>query len=189
MEGAAMERRAWYAIYTRSRHEKQVAALLERQRIETFLPLKRAWSTRQDRRVTIEVPALPGYLFARCVLYAETRALIKRSSGVLRVVENAGRPAAIPEAQVEALRKALAGVFNAEGHPYLRVGDRVRVVRGPMEGVEGFLKRVEAGRHRLVLNVDHVSLALSVEIDTRCVERIEAPATRPLTEARARGRR
>lgn len=165
-----MERAGWYAVYTRSRHEKQVAALLLRQDLDTYLPLRRAWSSRQDRKVTIEVPALPGYLFVRCTLYAETRALIKRSNGVIRLVENAGRPAVIPEAQIESLRIALAGSFNAEGHPYLKVGDRVRVTRGPMVGAEGYLVRVAENKHRLIIAVDYVNQALSVEIDARCVE-------------------
>ncbi len=161
---------AWYALYTRSRHEKQVAAFLERQGIETYLPLRRVWSSRQDRRVTIQIPALPGYVFVRCTLYAETRAMIKRASGVLRLVENAGRPAAIPDTQIASLRKALANSFNAEGHPYLKVGDRVRVARGPMEGAEGYLVRVAENKHRLVIAVDYVNQALSVEIDSSCVE-------------------
>src|SRR4051794_34711254 len=161
---------AWYAVYTRARHEKQVAALLERQRLETYLPLRRAWSTRRDRKLTIQLPALPGYLFVRCTLYAETRALIKRANGVLRLVENAGRPAAIPAEQIESLRVALETAFNAEGHPYLKVGDRVRVVRGPLVGAEGYLVRVAENRHRLVVAVDYVNQALSVEIDANCVE-------------------
>lgn len=162
--------RAWYALYTRSRHEKLVAEFLRRQEIETFLPLRRVWSSRKDRKVTIQVPALPGYLFVRCALYAETRALIKRPSGVLRLVEHAGRPAPIPSAQIESLRTALEASFNAEGHPYLKVGDRVRVVRGPMVGAEGYLVRVAENRHRLVIAVDYVNQALSVEIDAGCVE-------------------
>jgi len=163
----------WYALYTRSRHEKQVAEFLQRQQVETFLPLRRTWSSRQDRKVTIQVPALPGYLFVRCTLYAETRALIKRASGVLRLVEHAGRPAAIPNNQIQSLRSALAASFNAEGHPYLRVGDRVRVVRGPMVGAEGYLVRVSESHHRLVIAVDYVNQALSVEIDAHCVEPAE----------------
>lgn len=162
----------WYAVYTRSRHEKQVAAYLAKQNIETYLPLRRQWSSRRDRKLTIQVPALPGYLFVRCMLYAETRALIKRASGVLRLVESAGRPAVIPDEQVEALRRALAVSFNAEGHPYLRIGDRVRVVRGPLVGIEGYLVRVAESRHRLVINVDHVNQALSVEIDASVVEKV-----------------
>lgn len=160
----------WYAVYTRSRHEKQVAAFLARQEIETYLPLRRAWSSRKDRKLTIDVPALPGYLFVRCTLFAETRALIKRASGVLHLVESAGRPATIPAIQIESLRTALAHTFNAEGHPFLKVGDRVRVVRGPMVGVEGYLVRVAEARQRLVIAVDYVNQALSVEIDGSCVE-------------------
>lgn len=165
-----MERADWYAVYTRSRHEKQVAALLQRQDLETYLPLRRAWSSRQDRKVTIQVPALPGYLFVRCTMYAETRALIKRANGVIRLVENVGRPAVIPEEQIESLRIALTGTFNAEGHPYLKVGDRVKVTRGPMGGAEGYLVRVAENKHRLIIAVDYVNQALSVEIDARCVE-------------------
>lgn len=166
-----MDQAAWYAVYTRSRHEKQVASFLERQRIETFLPLRRAWSARVDRKVTIDVPALPGYLFVRCPLYAETRALIKRATGVLHLVENAGRPARIPSDQIESLRTALSMTFNAEGHPYLKVGERVRVVRGPLLGAEGFLMRIAENKHRLVIAVDYVNQALSVEIDAAAVER------------------
>ncbi len=165
-----IEEPAWYAIYTRSRHEKQVAAYLQRQNIQTYLPLRRAWSTRKDRKLTLEVPALPGYLFVRCVLYAETRALIKRTSGVLRMVENAGRPARIPPSQIESLRIALTHAYNSEGHPYLKIGDRVRVVRGPLVGAEGHLVRVAENKHRLVIAIDYVNQALSVEIDAACVE-------------------
>ncbi len=165
-----MNEAAWYAVYTRSRHEKQVAEYLERQRLETFLPLRRTWSSRQDRRVTIEIPALPGYLFVRTVLYPETRALIKRSTGVLRLVESVGRPAVIPDTQVVSLRTMLAYAFNAEGHPFLKVGDRVRVVRGPMVGAEGYLVRVADSKHRLVIAVEYVNQALSVDIDAHYVE-------------------
>jgi transcription antitermination factor NusG len=104
----------WYAVYTRCRHEKQVATFLARQEIETFVPLRRAWSQRTDRKQTIQVPALPGYLFVRCALYSETRALIKRASGVLRLVEAAGRPAVIPERQIESLRAALVARHGEE---------------------------------------------------------------------------
>jgi transcription termination/antitermination protein NusG len=169
----SMDPMAWYAVYTRSRHEKQVGAFLQRQEIETYVPLRCAWSSRQDRKTTIQVPALPGYVFVRCTLYAETRALIKRASGVLRMVENAGRPAAIPAGQIESLRTALEHTFNAEGHPYLNVGDRVRVVRGPLLGVEGYLVRVAESRHRLVLVVDYVNQALSIEIDAASVEPVQ----------------
>src|SRR5439155_2850478 len=143
----------WYAVYSRSRHEKQVEAMLRRQSLETYLPLRRAWSRRQDRRVTVDLPALPGYLFVRCVLYAEVRARIKRASGVIRLVENGGQACVIPERQIESLRVVLARSFDAEAHPYFNVGDRVEVVRGRFVGAVGQLIRVAPGRHKLVVAV------------------------------------
>jgi transcription termination/antitermination protein NusG len=160
----------WYAVYTRSRHEKQVEAMLRRQSLETYLPLRRAWSRRQDRRVTVELPALPGYLFVRCALYGEVRAQIKKASGVIRVVENAGRPCAIPESQIESLRVVLAQSYDAEAHPFFKIGDRVQVARGPFEGAEGHLIRVAPGRHKLVIAVEWVNQAVAVEISADDVD-------------------
>jgi transcription antitermination factor NusG len=163
----------WYAVYTRSRHEKQVEAMLRRQALETYLPLRRAWSRRQDRRVTVELPALPGYLFVRCALHGEVRAQIKKASGVIRLVENAGRPCAIPEREIESLRVVLARSYEAEMHPYFNVGDRVQVARGPFVGAAGFLVRIAPGRHKLVVAVEFVNQAVSIEIDPADLDRCD----------------
>ncbi|MBI3910463.1 MAG: UpxY family transcription antiterminator [Armatimonadetes bacterium] len=164
---------AWYAARTRSRHEKKVAASLSGQRLHTYLPLRRTWSSRRDRKITIEVPALPGYLFIHCTLSPQTRALIKRSAGVLYLVESAGRPAAIPERQIHSLHAALAHANDVEHHPYPRLGGRVRVTRGPMEGVEGYLVRIHQSRPRLMIAVDYVNQALSIEIDADYLEAVD----------------
>ena len=137
--------------------------------LETYLPQRKTWSRRQDRRQMIEVPALPGYLFVRCVLSAEKRAAMKRTAGVVHVVENSGRPCAIPPEQIDSLRLVLANAAAAE-HPYLREGQRVRVTSGPFEGAHGYLLRPEAAKARLVIAVEWVNRAVSVEIDARCVE-------------------
>jgi transcription antitermination factor NusG len=163
----------WYALYTRSRHEKQVEMMLRRQSLQTYLPLQRAWSRRRDRRVTVELPALPGYLFVRCTLYGEVRAQLKKTPGVLRLVENAGRPCVIPEDQLASLRLVLARSFEAELHPYFNVGDRVQVVRGPLMGAQGHLLRIAPGRHKLVVAVEWVNRAVAVEIDSVDVERCQ----------------
>jgi transcriptional antiterminator NusG len=162
----------WYAIYTRSRHEKQVDMMLRRQAFETYLPLRRAWSRRRDRRVTVELPALPGYLFVRCVLYGEVRAQIKKAPGVIRVVESAGRPCVVPESQIESLRVVLARSFDAETHPYFNIGDRVQVFRGPFMGAQGHLVRIAPGRHKLVVAVEFVNRAVAVEIEPADVDRV-----------------
>jgi transcription antitermination factor NusG len=163
----------WYAVYTRSRHEKQVDTMLRRQSLHTYLPLRRAWSARRDRRATIEVPALPGYLFVHCVPVGEVRTRLKKTPGVIRLVENAGRPCVIPEAQIESLRVVLTRSFEAEAHPYLNVGDLVQVVRGPFVGVLGRLVRIAAGRHKLVVSIEFVNQAVAVEIDAADVDRCD----------------
>lgn len=163
----------WYAVYTRSRHEKQVETILRRQALETYLPLRRTWSRRRDRRVTVDLPALPGYLFVRCTLYGEVRAQIKKTSGVIRLVENAGQPCAVPESQVQSLRILLERSFEVEAHPYFNIGDRVRITRGPLLGVEGFLTRVATGRHKLVVAVEFVNQAVAVEVDAADVDRYD----------------
>jgi len=179
----------WFAVYTRSRHEKQVELMLRRQQVETYLPLRRTWSRRLDRRAQVDLPALPGYLFVRCILLGETRASIKKTPGVLRVVENAGAPCVIPPEQVESLRRVLAQAAEAEAHPYLKVGDRVEVVRGPMIGAQGYLVRVAPGRHRLIVAIECLNRAVSVEIDADDVDRCEEPVMaahprRPVIAAR-----
>src|SRR6266851_1854661 len=136
----------WYAVYARSRHEKQVDMMLQRQSLQTYLPLRRAWSRRRDRRVTVDLPALPGYLFVRCALYGEVRAQIKKTPGVIRLVENVGRACVIPEAQINSLQVVLARSFEVEAHPYLNIGDRVQLARGPFVGVQGHLVRIAPGR-------------------------------------------
>jgi transcriptional antiterminator NusG len=161
----------WFAVYTRSRHEKQVDLMLRRQALETYLPLRRVWSRRHDRRVTVELPALPGYLFVRCALYGEVRARLKKTPGVIRVVETGGWPCVIPESQIESLRVVLARSFDAEAHPCFNIGDRMRVVRGPFVGARGHLVRVAPGRHKLVVAVEFVNQAVAVEIDAADVER------------------
>jgi transcription termination/antitermination protein NusG len=161
---------SWYAVYTRSRHEKQVDLMLRRQSLETYLPLRRAWSRRQDRRVTVDLPAMPGYLFVRCALYGHVRAQVKKTPGVVHLVENAGQPCVIPQDQIDSLRVVLARSFDAEAHPYFNVGDRVQVVRGPFLGALGSLVRVAPGRHKLVIAIDWVNRAVAVEIDANDVD-------------------
>src|SRR5436305_13082854 len=104
----------WYAVYTRSRHEKQVEQILRRSELETYLPLRKTWSSRLDRKQKIEVPALPGYLFVRCLLTAERRAEIKRSLGVVHLLERGGRPCIILPEEVDSLRLALEDLTAAE---------------------------------------------------------------------------
>jgi transcription termination/antitermination protein NusG len=171
MENVPDAERNWYAVYTRSRHEKMVDLMLRRQEMETFLPLRRQWSRRRDRQVLVDLPALPGYLFVRCALFGEVRSRLKKTPGVIRLVETVGEPCVIPEEQIDTMRLVLARSYEAEAHPYLNVGDWVEVVRGPLMGARGRLIRIAPGRHRLVVAVESIHRAIAVEIDPSDVDR------------------
>jgi transcription antitermination factor NusG len=159
----------WHALHTCSRHEKHVAIQLERRHVEFFLPLYssiRRWS---DRRVELQLPLFPGYLFVR--LAPEHRIDILNLAGAVRFVAFQGRPAVIPESELLRLRNGLEDGRLAEPHPYLTVGRRVRVRTGPMEGLEGILVR-KKDRYRLVLSIDIIMRSVAVEVGASDVEPI-----------------
>jgi transcription antitermination factor NusG len=157
----------WYAIYTCARHEKRVSEQLARKSVEHFLPLYEAMHHWKDRRVRVQLPLFPGYLFVRIALAQRLKVLELPS--VVRMVAFQGVPAALPEEEIVALRNGLDGNLRAEPHPYLKVGRRVRVVRGPLAGIDGILVR-KKDRLRLVISIDLIMRSMAVEIDAADVE-------------------
>ena len=157
----------WYAIYTCSRHEKRVSEQLERKSVEHFLPLYEAVHNWKDRRVRVQLPLFPGYLFVRIPLACRMQVLEVPS--VVRMVGFQGSPAALPDDDIVALRNGLSGNLRVEPHPYLKVGKRVRVVRGPLAGREGILVR-KKDRLRLVISIDLIMRSMAVEVDAADVE-------------------
>src|SRR5579863_3309940 len=119
----------WYALYTCPRHEKTVAQQIEERSIDCFLPLYRSVRRWKDRRKELELALFPGYVFVRIALQDKLHVL--QVPGAVRLVTFNGQPAALPEQEIECLRKKQCN-SNLEPHPYLRVGRRVRVRSGPM---------------------------------------------------------
>jgi len=152
----------WYAAYICPRHEKKVFDTLQRRRVESFLPLYEAVHRWKDRRARVELPLFPGYIFVKIPLAARLQVLEVPS--VVRLVAFNGLPAALPEREIELLRRGLGPDVKAGPHPYLRVGRRVRVVRGPMAGLEGILKR-RKDSFRLVISIDLIMRSIAVEVD------------------------
>lgn len=152
----------WYAVYTCANHEKRVAAQLGEREVEHFLPLYRSVRRWKDRRVELELPLFPGYVFARVAFRERLRVL--QIPSVAQVVGFGGRPAALPDEQIEALRTGLGNSLAAEPHPYLTAGRRVRVLRGPLAGLEGAVVRRKK-RVRFVISVDLIQRAVAVEVD------------------------
>jgi transcription antitermination factor NusG len=156
----------WYALYTAPRHEKSVALQIEKRGIACFLPRYRSVRRWKDRRKELELVLFPSYVFVRMAL--QNRLQVLQLPGVVRLVSFNGQPATLPEDEIEVLRNRLSG-GRFEPHPYLRVGRRVRVRSGPMQGLEGIIQRT-SDRCRLIFSVDLIMRSVAVEVDEADVE-------------------
>jgi transcription antitermination factor NusG len=164
----------WFAAYTYPRHEKKVAEYLGWSGIEFFLPLyKEAHSWKNGLRVIVERPLFPSYLFVHIELGESLKIL--RTPSVASLVTVAGVPASLPNSEIESLRAGVSQL-NLEPHPYLRKGDRVRVKAGPFAGQEGILV-LHKNRWRVVICIDLLMQAISVELDNGAVERLPSKFT------------
>jgi len=157
----------WYAAYTWVHHEKRVAQQLEERRVHCFLPLYRSVRRWKDRRKVLELALFPGYVFVRMDL--RDRLQVLQLPGVVRLVSSRGQPASLPESEMEALYRGLTNQFSGEPHPYLKVGRRVRIVRGPLAGSEGILVRKKDWL-RVVLSIDLLMRSVAIEVDAADLE-------------------
>lgn len=152
----------WYAAYTNSNHEKCVALQLERRSIELFLPLYDSVRRWKDRRVKLQLPLFPGYVFVRLPMRDRLRAL--QVPGIARLVGFNGLPCPIPDSEIETLQLCLARNLSLQPHGYVQVGRRVRIEAGPLEGMEGMVIR-KKNRLRFIISLSliHGSAAVTVE--------------------------
>jgi transcription antitermination factor NusG len=157
----------WYAAYTCANHEKRVAKQLEERAVEHFLPLYGSVRRWKDRKVKLELPFFPGYVFVHLALRDRLRVL--QTPGVARLVGFGGLPTPLPDQEVEAMRNGLQRQLRLEPHPYLTIGRRVRLKSGPLLGLEGVLVR-RKGLLRLVLSLDLIQRSVAVEVDVSDVE-------------------
>lgn len=175
LKGYDLESPRWYAVYTKSRHEKRVYQQLVRKIADVFLPLVKVWSRRKDRRVKYDKPLLPGYLFFRDVLSPARRLSVLETFGVVRILSSrAGEralPEPIPDEQVESLRILVESRREIQPCDYLNVGEEVEVIGGPFMGACGRLLRINPKKNRLVVSIDLVNQAVAVDIDVLDVEK------------------
>ena len=162
---------AWYAVYTKPQHERKVNAHLTREGITTFLPETERWSRRKDRKKRILYPIFPGYLFINMELNPGSRLKVIKTRGVVRILGSNGTPIAIPESQIEAIQKIVDMGKAIFPHTYLKKGQIVRVIGGPLNGVEGIFI-AEKGKGKLVISVDILQRAVSIAIEETDVELI-----------------
>jgi len=159
----------WYAAYTCANHEKRVTEQLAERYVEYFLPQYQSVRRWKDRRVKLQFPLFPGYVFVRLALRDRLRVL--QIPSVVRLVGFDGHPSALPDKEIEVLRASVSAQIRAEPHPYLTVGRRVRIKRGPLEGVEGILVR-KRNALRLVLSIDLIAGSAAVEVEAADIERV-----------------
>ncbi len=163
----------WYAIHTRSRHEKFVVNQLEQRGIQTFLPTINEVHRWSDRRKIVQLPLFSCYAFAHMRLLPELWHKVMQTNGVLRFVggNGNGEGVAIPESQIENLRTLLSSDVRYTLCPFLQVGQRVRVRGGALDGIEGLLI-ARNGDRTLVISIEPIQRSIAVRIDEYQVEAI-----------------
>lgn len=159
----------WYAIYTRARHEKVVDASLRQKGITTFLPLVSRVHRWSDRRRTVQVSLFPGYTFVRVNAAPESCVRILQTPGVVCFVGTGRRGIPIPDKQIEDIQTVLAQNMQCAIFPFLRVGQRIRIRGGCLDGIEGRLVTLKGDRS-LVISVEPIFRSLAIRLDAFDVE-------------------
>ena len=152
----------WFAVWTRSRHEHAVRGQLDTRAIESFLPTVSRWSRWKDRKKKIDWPLFPGYCFAR--FDPRARLDVLKCAGVVSIVSVDGEPAPIAEGEIAGIRRLVESELAYDPCPFINEGAVVEVTHGPLKGVVGRLVRKQ-DKARLVLSVDLIGQAVSVEVD------------------------
>lgn len=172
------EHHNWYALHTRSNFEKRVATELSSKGFENYCPAFRETHRWADRDKEIERPVFPGYVFVRFTPSLASRLRVVETQGAVRILGVNGIPEAIPNTEIDSLRRVLESGVVCAGFPYPKAGDCIRVRRGALKDVEGILVRVK-NRTRLVLSIHLLSQSVATEVDAQDVEVIRGRLPRP----------
>jgi transcription antitermination factor NusG len=159
----------WYGLQTRPRHEKIVAQRLDERGVTTFLPLVTEMHRWSDRKKSVQMPLFSCYVFAKFVPSRSDRLRVLRIEGVFGLVGARGEGAPIPDEQIDAVRNVVEGQLPWSCHPFLKIGQRVRIRSGALDGLEGLLVS-RNGDRTLVISVDAIQRSLAVRVEGYEVE-------------------
>lgn len=159
----------WYALMTRARNERAVANQLQKRGIEAFLPSITEIHKWKDRKKRVEIPLFSCYVFLRTVLTPEQHHRVCNLDGAFSVVGVRGEGLAIPDEQIEAVRAVVIQELGFTSHPFLKIGQRVRVRGGAMDGIEGILQ-ARNGQDTLVISIDAIQRSLAIRVEGYQVE-------------------
>jgi transcriptional antiterminator NusG len=160
---------SWYAVYTQNRHEAKVEKAMQRKGLEVFLPRITTASRRRDRRMLLQLPLFPGYIFIRTSLTTSEYHEILKAPGVVRFLGN-GSPLPVPEETVDSVRAIVDSFQPFYPWPYLKSGSLVRVVDGPLAGAVGVIKAHKNKKRRLIVSVELFKRSVAVELECEAVE-------------------
>lgn len=163
---------SWYAVWTRSQCEASVRDDLATRGFETFLPTAATWAERQGRRRRVVAPLFPGYLFVRHAMDHRSHAEVLRARGVVRLLGTGTEPTAVAAAEIDAVRRLSASGFPMSRHGVMDDGQRVRVVAGPLAGLEGVFLRSRPQRGLFQIAVTLLRRSVAVEVDAALVEAV-----------------
>ncbi len=170
-EGGMLERESlpWFALRTKSRHEKAVCCSLSQRGFTPFVPLYQARHRWKDRTVTVELPLFSTYVF--CQFEPSRRVEILKAPGVWEIVSSGHTPLEVQRGEVDALRRVLASGMPVEPWRYISAGEHVRVADGPLKGAEGVLIDA-ATQPKLVVSITLLQRSIMVELDAEAIEPI-----------------
>jgi transcription antitermination factor NusG len=171
------EDRLWYALQIWTGKEKVTSAALQLKNYEVFLPLsneKRQWS---DRCKLVQNPLFPGYAF--CRFPVKDKIPILATPNVMGIIGHNKTPVPISTEEIENVRTLVNSRASLEHHPFLALGQRVYVDKGPLQGAHGVLTTVKS-QHRLVVSISLLQRSISVEVDRHCVQPVAASELNPV---------
>jgi transcription antitermination factor NusG len=158
---------SWYAVHTRSHHERTVQKELQAQQFEVYLPEYRTMSRRKDRKKEIRRPLFPGYVFVRTGLSGGKRIAVLQTKGVVRIIGTGHQPVPVPDHELESVRILLSNSQDAGPCPAAEKGQLVQVLEGPLRGVIGVVEA--AKKRKIIVSVELVGRAVSATLDTDAV--------------------
>ncbi len=169
---SVVETPQWFVAYTYPRHERAVADQLDHKSVETFLPTFIEISQWRDRRVSLEVPLFPGYVFAR--IAERERVKVLSVPSVVRMLSYRQKLAPVSDDEINTIKLCISRKVKLRRHPFIAIGDLVRVREGVFEGLQGIVVR-ENNRCKLVVSIGLIQSSVAMEIDARSLEYVGPP--------------
>lgn len=167
---AALHGADWHVLWTRSHCEQLVSQQIKSRGFEAFLPTTTVWGTRAGARRRVEVPMFPGYVFVRGLVDKQSHVEVRKARGLVQVLGGSwDRPAVVPDHEVAAIQKLTQASLETIPMPFVTQGQRVRVVFGPLAGLEATLLRSNAHTGLLVLSVTLLQRSVAAEVHCSAV--------------------